>query len=238
MRARVLVPGGALLLALATIALAAPLVAAPPSKAAKGPPPPKSFLEAELATAQTIDLYLVLRPKAKALEIRARGVTLATVPVEQVALLRYRAPRGTSSEPGRMPFFYWTVAEDPEAAHRKVIAPAELRPYSEQESAEEEQSTQVPVATAPAGAAEPLPTPPTDYKIALDLGWQLWVTGKLPDTSLLARLKYAFAEGWGRLRGKQPDIQDRVVLVFPPAEAQRMHHLFRAGTRIYLDPTG
>lgn len=212
--------------------------AAPQAKPGKEPPPPKSFVEAELATAQTIDLYLVLRPKAKTMEIRSRGITLATVPLEHVELLRYRAPRGSRSEPAAMPLYHWTVAEDPEATHRKVIAPAELRPYSEEESAEEEQSAQLPVATAPAGAAAPLPTPPADYKIALDLGWQLWVTGKAPDTDLASRLKYALAEGWGRLRGKQPETQDRVVLVAPAEAAQRMHHLFRAGTRIYLDPTG
>lgn len=229
MHRRALALAGALLLGLFSAGVA---------RAAKEPPPPKSFVEAELATAQTIDLYLVVRPKAKALEVRARGITLTTVPLQHAEILRYRAPRGTSVEPASMPLYYWTVAEDPEATHRKVIAPAELRPYSEEESEEEEQSTQLPVATAPAGAAEPLPAPPTDYKIALDLGWQLWVTGKVPDTDLLSRLKYALAEGWGRLRGRQPETQDRVVLVLPPEEAQRMHHLFREGTRIYLDPAG
>lgn len=207
-------------------------------QAAKEPPPPKSFLEAELATAQTIDLYLVLRPKSKTLEIRSRGITLATVPLEHVELLRYRAPRGSNVEPAPLPLYFWTIAEDPEAAHRKVIAPAELRPYSEQESEEEEQGASLPVATAPAGAATPLPTPPADYKIALDLGWQLWVTGKVPDTDLVSRLEYALREGWGRLRGKKPETQDRVVLVLQPEAAQRMHHLFRTGTRLYLDPAG
>lgn len=218
-------------LALTFALLAAPAFAA---KKEKEPPAPKTALEAEFAVAQTIDLYLVLRPAAKALEVRSRGTVLATVPVAAVEVLRYRAPRGVTTQPAAVPTFFWTVSEDVDLSHRKLIAPEELRPYPEENAAQEEEHAQLPVSTAPA-KAEPLPEPPAEYRIALDQGWQLWVRGEVPPTDLKSRLTYAFHEGWGRLRGREPETRDQLVVAVSPADAKRLHHLFRAGTRIFFD---
>lgn len=235
---RRLYPPGSVRAALVAVPLAlvlAPAVQAATPKKSKAVPLPQTFLEAEYECAKQIDLYLVLRPAARVLEVRARGATLSSIPFETAQVLRFRSP-SPDWVPSQLPAFFWTVAEDSDGSHRRVIAPAELRPYPEEDAAEEEQAAQLPVATAPAGAVATLPTPPTDYTIALDGGWQLWVTNTVPKTDLVSRLRYAFRDGWARLRGQPLEAVDRVVLVLPPEEAQRIQHLFRAGTRILLEP--
>lgn len=208
------------------------------AKKPKQPPAPQTILEAEYESAKEIDLYLVLKPGSRKLEVRARGVVLASIPLESTGILRYRTPSNDESDPRPVPAFYWTVSEDSDGSHRKVIAPAELRPYPEEDAAEEEHDAPLPVATAPAGAVATLPTPPTDYTIALDGGWQLWVTNYQPRTDLMSRLRYALRDGWARLRNQPLEASDRVYLVLPPEEARRIQHLFRSGTRILLDPSG
>ncbi len=222
--------------ALLVLLLATAAQASTTKKKAKAAPLPQTFLEAEYESAKQLDLYLVLRPAVPALEVRARGVTLSSIPLESAQVLRFRSP-SPDWVPSQLPTFFWTVAEDSDGSHRRVIAPAELRPYPEEDAAEEEQAAQLPVATAPAGAVATMPTPPTDYTIALDGGWQLWVTNIAPKTDLVSRLRYALRDGWARLRGQPLEAVDRVVLVLPPADAQRIQHLFRAGTRILIEPS-
>lgn len=215
-----------------------PTISAAAAKKPKPAPVPQTLLEAEYESAKDIDLYLVLRLTARRLEVRARGITLESIPFESTGVLRYREPSSSPRAESQVPTFYWTVAEDSDGSHRKLIAPAELRPYPEEDAEEEEQDAQLPVATAPAGAVATLPTPPTDYTIALDGGWQLWVTNHPPKTDLWSRLRYALRDGWARLRQHPLEAADRVVIVLPSEEAQRIQHLFRAGTRILLDSSG
>lgn len=227
--------------ALASICISAALVVAPIYAAARSKRAEEeqraidsaaTYAELELALAQTKRLYLVLRPAVKALEIRSRGVTLDRVSLMAVDVLDYERSFRPESDGPSVPFA-WVVAEEPDGSHRKLIAPAELKPYEEY-SAEEEQGAAVPMATAPA-QAEPLPTPPSEYHIDLDGGWQLHMLTREPSTSLWSRLKYALRDGWLRLRGEKPPTPHLLVLAGSPEQTQKLYHLFRAGTRLLLD---
>ncbi len=201
--------------------------------AAKGKPaPPATRLEGELDAARKTDLYLVLLPAAGRLEVRARGMQLEAIDLDGVAVLRYKPPGGEASSASPELPVLWTVAEDPDQSHRKVIAPSELKPYSEAEQEEEKVEVQAPASPQNVALA---PEPPASYRILLDDGWKLLVTQEPPATDLKGRLLYALKEGWQRLQGQAPDTADLLVLRAPKEQAQRIYHLFRLGTIIFLD---
>ncbi|HRC84234.1 MAG TPA: hypothetical protein PK413_01345 [Thermoanaerobaculia bacterium] len=215
------------LLALACLAPAALAARKKPEPA----PPPTSLEEAELAQAKDPGVYLLLRPSPGALEVRSKGLTLETIPLQQVAFLRYHrlvgSEKGHSAE---LPLAF-VVAEDADGSHRKVIAPEELRPYPGDDQQEEVGTT----IKVPPNQGEPLPEPPPNYRIALQGGWKLEVTQTPPRTNWSSRLRFALNDGWARLKGEQPDESDLVVLAAEPENAKRIHHLFRAGMQILID---
>lgn len=188
---------------------------------------PEALLEAELEAARGRDLYLVLDPAVPSLEVRARGMTLHTVPLEGVTLLVYRPLRG--AEPELSLPRVLTVAEEPEDPHRKRIAPPELQPF-EEEDGEDGQATQE-AADAP---PDLLPDPPASYEVGLEEGWELLVTPEPPGTGLLSRLGRALADGWARLWRRPVARPPLLVLEAAAEEGRRLHHLFREGTRILV----
>jgi hypothetical protein len=196
-----------------------------------------TLLEVELEEAKKAGVYLVLQPARSTLAVRSRGVTLEEMSLKAVSLLAYRSVRGVEEGQAAEQPVFWTVAEDPEATHRKLIAPTELRPYPDEEAEAEEENAELPVSTAPA-VAEPLPTPPAAYRIDLDPGWQLLVAQEVPGTDLWSRLVYAVRDGWSRLLGRPSQTPLLLVLAAEASEAQKMHHFFRSGTRILYDPSG
>jgi hypothetical protein len=183
--------------------------------------PPR--LEAEVEAARGTGLLLVLDPEGEALAIRARGVTLDTVPLEGVRVDLHR-PAEAAREAS--PLGLWQVEVEPEGSYRRVIAPSQLRPYEEKQEASEP-----PARNAP---PEVLPDPPSSYTVGLDGGWELFVTQQAPPDGIWPRFRQALAHGWARQWRRAAPRPDRLVLLATPEQGSRLHHLFREGTPLVL----
>jgi hypothetical protein len=188
-------------------------------------PDAEALLQLEIAASRKPDLYLVVDREGTSLAIRARGFTLREVPLQGIAFLFYEPMRGGAAAadvPGG-----WTVVEEPDATHRRRISPDELRPFPGENGVEQAPST--------SQAAE-LPPPPPTYRVGLDGGWELLVTQQLPGTGWWSRLGRALADGWLRVVRRLPARPNLLVLAASPEDAQRLHHVFREGTRVLLGP--
>ena len=185
-------------------------------------------IEAELAKQPR--LYLVLEPRARKLRVKARGMELASVNVRELALLRFSPLFGDSAAPPLEVPGVWTVREGPGDTDRETIAPTSLRPYSEEDEMEEP-------AAAPAPEKKPGETEkPSSYRVALDNGWQLYLVNHPPRAGFLRRFAAAVRDGWLRVFGSDPAHPPLVALVVSPEDARRLHHLFRTGMPILVDP--
>ncbi|HNX51171.1 MAG TPA: hypothetical protein PLS53_08235 [Thermoanaerobaculaceae bacterium] len=199
-------------------------------------PPSAAYLasrELELVAAKKPQVYLVLSPEQRALEVRARGVTLDRVSLTGLELLSQQPVFGRS-----LPFSpsvpaWWVIKEGPGDADREVIAPAELRPMPA-EGEEEPEATPAPTPTGPTPTPTPTPEPPVSYRIQLENGWDLWITDRLPQQGFLRLVGAALRDGWNRLRGRGLDLPPAVTLVMAPEDARRIHHLFRTGAAILV----
>jgi hypothetical protein len=190
-------------------------------------------LEHELAAEK--DVYLLLDPAAARLAVKARGLELAAVELREVSRLVF-APLLGDAEPPPLPApAIWTVVEGPGDTDRETIAPTTLRPYSEEEE-REEPATTTPAKPAPGDADADPDAARTDYRVQLDVGWQLLVTAEPPRLRWFDRFGAAVLDGWLRLRGREPSHPPLVALVVSPEDARLLHHLFRAGTRILVAP--
>lgn len=184
-------------------------------------------LEAELA--KTPELYLVLDPAAKRLELRSRGIGLVEVPLIEVSVLVFRPLFGGGAVPTLAAPAVWEVSEGPGDTDRETIAPTTLRPYSQEDEMEE---------PAPAGSApaDDEPVEPSSYRVALDGPWQLLLVERAPSLGWFRRFFAAVGDGWLRLRGQEPRHPPLVALVVAPEDARRLHHLFRSGRKILVAP--
>lgn len=192
-------------------------------------------LETELA--KKPDIYFVLDPESSRLSVKARATELATISLTEIRRLVF-APIFGSAETPRLPApAIWTVVEGPGDTDRETIAPTTLRPYSEDEEEEEAASS---TASSPAKpeAQAGAEGKPTTYRVRLDSGWQLLVTSESPRLDLGRRLAAAVRDGWQRLRDEEPAHPPLVTLVVAPQDAQRLHHIFRTGTRILVLASG
>ena len=176
-------------------------------------------LEAELAKRPA--LYLMLDLDAPRLEVRVRGTTLSEVPVLDLSRLVFAHLLGPGQSPTLTAPAVWTVVEGPGDTDRETIAPTTLRPYSE----DEEEPAGTPATTKPKGEAEK----PSSYRVQLDVGWQLYLVNEPPRLGWFRRFGAAIRDGWQRLQGEEPAHPPLVTLVVAPADAQRLHHLFRTG---------
>ncbi len=190
-------------------------------------------LEAEAEAAKTKDLYLVLDPAGRGLAVKARGRTLDTVPLEGVRIELHRPAGGAR---GERTVGLWTVVTEPEGEYRRVIAPAELKPYQDPEEAAEA-AAEANVNGSPQAPQQPpeiLPDPPSSYAVGLDEGWELLVVQRYAPDNAWSRFKQAVAEGWHRQWRHPVARPDRIVLLATAEQGSRMHHLFREGARIVL----
>jgi hypothetical protein len=191
-------------------------------------------LEAKLA--KQANVYLVLDPPRRVIEVRARGVVLDSISLSGIETVSQR------------PFFHasvpvvpavpglWTVEEGPGDTDREVISPATLRPYSNgDDEAAEPDAAPTPVGTrGPAPTPTPVPEPPSSYRTRLDNGWDLWITDQLPPTGLLPRYWAAVRDGWERLRGSAHTYRPAIMLAVTNQDARRLHHLMRKGTALLV----
>lgn len=191
-------------------------------------------LDMELELARGREIYLLVDPPGRQLQVRARGMVLDTVSLSE-AIVQSMTPFLDSGDPPRVEMpAVWHVTQAPEDTWRRVIAPPTLRPYTE-----EEEPTPRPKEAGPTPTHTPSPTPvvvPPDYELTLDSGWRLEVTSE-PPSRFGSRLGSAIASGWRRLLGRPQETgPPRLVLVMGAEDARRVRHLFIPGTAILLTP--
>jgi hypothetical protein len=198
--------------------------------------PPLAALRAaefETVLAKGKGIYLVLDPSEHRLTVKSRGLTLSEVELTEVALLEFRPLFAGGDDPQLAVPTVWKITEGPGDADRETIAPAVLRPYSDEE--EEEPAP----AADPAAPAKKKPEElerPSSYRVGLDNGWQLLITPDSPRAGFFRRFGAAVKDGWLRLQGKEPRHPPLVALVMPAETGQSLHHLFRTGNEILVLP--
>lgn len=224
----------ALATALAVTALAADRE--PASRLDELPPMARlRVVEFETALAKGRGIYLVLDPAGRRLTIKSRALELASIELEEVALLDFRPWLSRGRAPELIVPTVWKITEGPGDADRETIAPPVLRPYSSEEE-EEPEPAPATGAAAPAKKKPEESERPATYRVAIDNGWQLFITPERPRAGLVRRLGAAVKDGWLRLRGKEPSHPPLIALVMAPESGRRLHHLFRSGTEILVLP--
>lgn len=192
-------------------------------------------LELEAALAKTANLYLKLDLGRPVLEIKARGFVLDSFQIKTLGAAA-RQPFFIKPRPFRLTVpRVFEVATGPGDTDREVIAPETLRPARR---TDEEEPTPTP--TSPRPTATKPPETPSRYRVELRGGMLLWVTDRLPARTLSERFLAALREGWRFLFHQQrPDNEPPgLVLVLATTDAQRLHHLFRSGMRIFVVSEG
>ena len=187
----------------------------------------------EVSLAKEPDLYLVLDPAGKRLEVKARGIVLDQFPLVEVSRLVFHPLFGTAHVPALPAPAIWTVTQGPGDTDRETIAPTTLRPYSEKQ---EEAETVLPDKKKDTAESDPLT--PSSYRVGLDTGWQLMLVNRPPRFGWLRRFEASVEDGWARLHGKEPKHPPLVALVVAPDIGRQLHHLFRSGMPILVAPSG
>ena len=189
--------------------------------------------EFETALAKGAGIYLVLDPGGKELEIKSRGLVLDRVQLDEILVLEFRPLFVGGKAPTLEAPAVWKISEGPGDSDRETIAPPELRPYSD----EPEEEAAPGATNTPASKKKPdEDLTPSTYRVALENGWQIYITPEVPRAGFFRRLGAAARDGWLRLRGKEPSHPRLAALVMPAASGQRLHHLFRTGTEILVLP--
>jgi hypothetical protein len=189
-------------------------------------------LTMEASLARKPDVYLLLDPERRVLEIKARGAVLDTVPLSGIEVISQQPIMGRRL-PSHPPIpAIWTVAQGARDSDRDVIAPTELVP--EPKNDDDDTQSDSATATGPAPTPTPAPVTPTSYRSRLDNGWDLWVTDKLPPQTRWETFLAAVRDGWRRLRGRAEDHIPAITLAMTDADAQRVHHLLHSGMPILV----
>lgn len=204
------------------------LAAAAPAPAGA---PLERALELELALARRPELYLVVDTGRRTVEVKVRGVVLASITAEDAAVLHYRRSGGEPAAPGAILPAVLTVTESGLDERRRVVVARELRPYPDGTDGADAEPPDTAAPAAPAAADAP---PPARYRAALDGGWELWVGEGRPGPGPLARFAHAVADGWARWRGEAAEPRTVVGLALAPEDARRLHHLVRPGIRLLV----
>jgi hypothetical protein len=189
--------------------------------------------EVELSVARRADVYLILSPAERVLEVRARGVTLDRIPLVGIELISQQRFFGRSLPSAPSVPAQWVVRQGPGDLDREVIAPEVLRPMPAEDEEEPEAPASLPVA-GPTPSPTPTVEPPVSYRVQLENGWDLWVTDRLPRQGFFSVLGAALRDGWRRWRGRGVDVPPAVTLLMAADDARRVHHLFRTGSAIIV----
>jgi hypothetical protein len=200
------------------------------------PPDPARVVSAEIEAklARQPAVYLVLDPPRRTIEVRARGIVLDAIPLQGVETVSQQPLFGGSTPTVPAVPGLWTVAEGPGDTDREVIAPATLRPYSNDDEAEPAVAPAAKATRGPAPTPTPVPEAPSSYRARMDNGWDLWVTDRLPPSTPLAHFWAAVGDGWERLRGTSRSFRPAIMLAVSVQDARRLHHLMRKGMAIVV----
>jgi len=191
-----------------------------------------SALAAELDTARSHRLYLVLDPAGPSLELRADGLPLRRFPVESALFGRSRLAAGELAWPAYA-FTLVSQLQEPERPKIPIQAPA-----ADPANAK----APVPATAAPAfGAAreEALAKLPAYYRLRFEPPLDVSILGEAGVAGLPGRLwraRHRLVEGWealaATLRGRE--VPPRVVLTMTPAEARRLFVVLLPKMRLVL----
>jgi len=207
------------------------------ARAGDVPPEPArvAVLEMEAGLARKPNVYLVLDPQRRVLEVRSRGAVLDAVPLKGVEIVSQQ-PVLRWDIPSHPPIpAVWMVEQGAGDSDREVVEPTELRPapkMGDDEDAPEPTPSATPQAPTP--TPTPTPLPPVSYRNRLANGWDLWITDALPPQSRLQTFLAAVKDGWRRLRGLGEDHIPAVTLAMADEDARRIHHLLRTGMPILV----
>ena len=189
-------------------------------------------LSAELETARSHQLYLVLDPAGPALELRADGLPLRRFPVESALFGRSRIAAGELAWPT---YSFILVSELQEPERPKIpIQPPAADPANAK--------APLPATAAAAfGAAqeEALAKVPAYYRLRFEPPLDVSILGEAGVAGLPGRLwraRHRLVEGWealaSALRGRE--VPPRVVLTMTPAEARRLFVVLLPKMRLVL----
>jgi hypothetical protein len=210
-------------ISLVAVAVRAGDVAPDPSRVAA--------LEMEASLARKPNIYLLLDPERRVLEIKSRGTVLDTVPLLGIEVISQQPIMGRHL-PSHPPIpAIWTVAEGSFDAERTVEAPTELKPAPKNDKDYDANDSPV---VGPAATPTPAAEPPTSYRSRLDNCWDLWVTDQLPPQTRWQTLLAAVRDGWRRLHGRAQNHIPAITLAMTDADAQRIHHLLRTSMPILV----
>ena len=196
-------------------------------------PSPSSVaaLQMEAGLAKKPDVYLLLDPERRVLEIKARGTVLDTVHLTGIEVVSQQPILGRRL-PSHPPIpAIWTVEDSSFDASREVEAPTDLKPAPKKDQDDDEDATPD---AGPTATPTPAPDAPTSYRSRLDNGWDLWVTDQLPPQSRWQTFLAAVKDGWRRLRGRGQNHIPAITLAMADSDAQRVHHLLRTGMPILV----
>jgi len=177
-------------------------------------------LQAEVSLAEGADLYGVIDVENRVVLLKSRGIALDQVPLTAIALLE-RSPvsRLGSIEPLELPAV-WHVFSKPGGGSRPLLTPSIGR---QSEGSQPVVKPQLNVVA------------PTRYEFPLEEGWTIEV-GQFEDApGLFSRVGEAIQSGFERVVLRAPRSSGRVLrLGMEPADAERLHHVFRKGFAILV----
>ncbi len=173
---------------------------------------------------------------ARTLEVKARGISLNTIGLSDIALLSEQPLFGRRKNSSiRLPVV-WTISNGVPGLGRRMIAPPSLRPYSETTG---EASGPQSLAAASAEAkkqereSEQLPT---HFRAQFENGWVLQVGSTIAASSFWHRLTATVGDGWHRLFHPPQDRPPVLALAMGADDARSIQHLIRPGMKILIGP--
>lgn len=190
----------------------------------------------ELSLARKPDLYLLIDPVARTLEVKARGISLDTIGLSDIALLSEQPLFGRRKNSSiRLPVV-WTIANGVPGLGRRMIAPPKLRAYSETTGeASGPQSLAAASAEAKKHERESQELP-THFRAEFENGWVLQVGSRIAASSFWHRLMATVIDGWSRLFHPPEDRAPVLALAMGADDARSIQHLIRPGMKILIGP--
>jgi hypothetical protein len=194
-------------------------------------PADPAALELEVSLARRPQLYLMVDLGRHVVEVKVRGMVMDRAELEGAAVVVPGPLIGTVHAPEVDLPAVWRVAEPPEDLEQRVIAPEALRPYSEEEA---EAPEPTPTASPMSEGGPVLRNP--GYGMTMANGWRLEIGPGVATTGFFERVGLGLADVWRRVTGTAVERPPILALELAPADADRLHHLFRRDTAVLIVP--